>query len=215
MRLPTTPDDGFYREILRGLGAPVTDNTMALIYAWRQTEGGKAAYNPFNTTHKLPGSTLYANNKHGVQNYATPRDGVRATITTMTNGKYDSILALLRSDAAPVDVANAIIASPWGTKGLLLDVLAMYARGKVVVAPISVPTGGLPASSAEPTISNAPAQSTQPKTTTAAAKPSPVLAALKWGIAACFAGIGVTLVLRQRAMKKKRLEAKWPSSTRL
>jgi hypothetical protein len=204
MKLPSTPDDGFYREILRGIGAPVTDNTLALIYAWRQTEGGKAAYNPFNTTHKLPGSTLYGTNKHGVQNYATPRDGVRATVTTMTNGKYDSILALLQSDAAPEDVAKAIIASPWGTKGLLLEVLAMYARGKFVVSPITVPAGGLPASSAEVTISNAPAAASTPAKTEAA-KTSPVLTALKWGIAACFGGIAVTLALRQRAMKRKQM----------
>jgi len=208
MKLPETPDDGFYREILRGIGAPVTDNNLALIYAWRQAEGGKAAYNPFNTTQKMTGSTLYGTNKHGVQNYASPRDGVRATVATMTNGKYDSILSLLRADADPTDVAKAVIASPWGTKGLLLDVLAMYARGKVVVAPISVPPGGYPASSAELTISSAPASLS---TTADSTKSSSVLTALKWGIVACFAGIGVTLALRHRAMKKK--DTKWPSST--
>jgi hypothetical protein len=209
MSLPSTPDDGFYREILRGIGAPVTANNMRLVYAWRQAEGGKASYNPFNTTQKMPGSTRYGTNKHGVQNYLYPRDGVKATVTTMKNGKYESILSLLRADADPTDVAKAVIASPWGTKGLLLDVLAMYARGKVVVAPITTAPGGYPASQAEPSLSRAP---TSLSTTGGEKSPSPVLAALKWGIAACFAGIGVTLALRHRAMKKKR-EAKWPLST--
>lgn len=154
--LPPTPDDGFYREVLRGIGAPVTPNTMALIYAWRQTEGGKATYNPFNTTLKLPGSTSY--NAVGVQNYATPGDGVTATVRTLKNGKYDAVLSLLRSNAAPTDVAKAILASPWGTGRLLLDVLAMYARGKVVVAPISTAPGRAAASAAEASISNAPRQ---------------------------------------------------------
>lgn len=213
MNLPATPDDGFYREILRGIWAPITPNTMALIYAWRQTEGGKAAYNPFNTTQKMPGSTLYGTNKAGVQNYATPRDGVTATVNTMRNGKYETVLSLLRSDASPTDVAQAIIASPWGTKGLLLDVLAMYARGKFVVAPITVPPGGQAASAAEPTISNAPAK---PPTSTAETKNEKILRLLKYALAGTLTALAGTIILRQRhlAKKKQAEEMKWPSSTR-
>ena len=154
LTLPPTADDGFYREVLRGIGAPITANTLALVYAWRQAEGGRATYNPFNTTQRMTGSTAY--NSVGVQSYARPSDGVAATVKTMRNGKYEPVLALLRANAAPTDVAKAVIASPWGTKGLLLDVLAMYARGKVVVAPISVPPGGMAASTAEATVTNAP-----------------------------------------------------------
>ena len=214
MKLPTTPDDGFYREVLRGIGAPITDNTMSLIYAWRQSEGGQAAYNPFNTVHKMPGSTLYRKNPHGVQNYVTPQDGVRATISAMTHKRYDAIMTLLRADAPAEEVAKAIIASSWGTSDTILKVLRMYARGKVVVAPISVPTGGVPASSVEPPTPSAAAASTQ--LTKAERQPSRALTAIKWGIAACFAGIGITLILRQRALRKKQQEAaKWPSSTSL
>ena len=214
MNLPATPDDGFYREILRGIGAPTTANNLAFIYAWRQAEGGKANYNPFNTTHKMPGSTLYGTNKHGVQNYLTPRDGVTATVNTLKNGKYDSILTLLRADADPTDVAKAVIASPWGTKGLLLDVLAMYARGKVVVAPIAVPPGGYPASSAESATTNAPA-----KTTTSSSgetKNEKVLRLLKYALAGTLTALVGTIILRQRSIAKKRQlqEMEWPSSTR-
>lgn len=145
--LPEIADKPFYEAILRGIGAPVTGNTLALIYAWRQTEGGKASYNPFNTTLKLPGSTRYKTNVANVQNYLTPQDGVTATVRTMLLSHYTSIINLLRADATPLDVANAIIASPWGTKGLLLDVLRMYGRGKVVVNPIGTVEGAPPISS--------------------------------------------------------------------
>ena len=40
-------DDEFYKEILRGIGAPVTKNNMTLFYAWRQAEGNGGKYNPF------------------------------------------------------------------------------------------------------------------------------------------------------------------------
>lgn len=153
--LPEVADKPFYEAILRGLEAPVTANTLALIYAWRQTEGGKATYNPFNTTKKMPGSTRYKTNVANVQNYLTPQQGVDATVATMLLPAYTSVVQLLRADATPVDVANAIIASPWGTKGLLLDVLAMYGRGKVVVNPIGT-VAGAPAIS---TLAAAPAGS--------------------------------------------------------
>lgn len=145
--LPEVADKPFYEAVLRGLEAPVTPNTLALIYAWRQTEGGKATYNPFNTTKKMPGSTLYGKNVAGVQNYTSPQQGVDATVATMLLPYYTSVIQLLRADATPVDVANAIIASPWGTKGLLLDVLRMYGRGKVVVNPIATVAGAPPISS--------------------------------------------------------------------
>jgi hypothetical protein len=151
--LPEVADKPFYEAILRGLEAPVTANTLALIYAWRQTEGGKATYNPFNTTKKMPGSTRYKTNVANVQNYTTPQQGVDATVATMLLPYYTSVIQLLRADATPVDVANAIIASPWGTKGLLLDVLRMYGKGKVVVAPIAT----VPGAPAISTLAAAPA----------------------------------------------------------
>ena len=44
----TTTDDEFYKSILKGIGAPITDENMKFFYAWRQAEGGKARNNPFN-----------------------------------------------------------------------------------------------------------------------------------------------------------------------
>jgi hypothetical protein len=62
----TTTDDEFYKSILKGIGAPITDENMKFFYAWRQAEGGKARNNPFNTTQSKPGSTFYNCLKKGV-----------------------------------------------------------------------------------------------------------------------------------------------------
>lgn len=150
MELPRLPDTPFYEAILRAIGAPVTGNTLALIYAWRQTEGGKATYNPFNTTWKKPGSTLYGKNTAGVQNYLTPQDGVDATVQTLTMARYAPIVALLQADTPPREVAAKILASSWGTGDLIVRVLAMYERGRVVVNPISTLPGGPSISSLTP-----------------------------------------------------------------
>ncbi len=138
----TTPDDPFYEAVLRGLGITPTPNAMFLMYAWRQMEGGRAAYNPWNSTLKLPGSRLYGQNKHGVQEYASPQQGVEATVTTMGHSRYAPIISALKADQSPEQVAEVIIASKWGTGPMLRDVIAMYRRGRFVTAPIAVPPGG-------------------------------------------------------------------------
>lgn len=148
LQLPALADTPFYAAVLRGIGAPITGNTLAALYAWRQTEGGKAAYNPLNTTWKRPGSTAY--NAVGVQNYLDPQDGVEATVQTLRAAKYAGIVSALQNDKSPADIAAAIIASPWGTSRLLTDVVAMFGRGKIVVAPITTVPGAPAMSTLEP-----------------------------------------------------------------
>lgn len=120
-------DDAFYRAILEGIGAPVTNNNMAYLYAWRQAEGGKAAFNPFNTTQKAEGATNY--NSVGVKNYTSAEQGVAATVKTITNGKYESIINSLKMDKPPMETAEALVASPWGTSGLIKKVISGYEAG--------------------------------------------------------------------------------------
>lgn len=120
-------DDAFYRAILEGIGAPVTNNNMAYLYAWRQAEGGKAAFNPFNTTQKAEGATNY--NSVGVKNYTSAEQGVAATVKTITNGRYESIINSLKMDKPPMETAEALVASPWGTSGLIKKVISGYEAG--------------------------------------------------------------------------------------
>jgi hypothetical protein len=148
LTLPEVADRPFYEAVLRAIGAPVTGNTLAVIYAWRQTEGGKATYNPFNTTWKKPGSTAY--NTVGVQNYAIPQDGVDATVKTLVLPRYTDIVRLLQNDTPPREVVDAITKSAWGTKDLLVRVLTMYEKGRIVVAPITTVPGAPAISSLTP-----------------------------------------------------------------
>lgn len=127
IKIEPTSDLEFYKAVLNGIGAPVTDNNLAYLYAWRQSEGGKAAFNPFNTTQKAEGATNY--NKVGVKNYTSAEQGINATIKTITNGRYESIINSLKMDKPPMETAEALIASPWGTSSLIKKVISGYEAG--------------------------------------------------------------------------------------
>lgn len=132
----TTTDDEFYKSILKGIGAPITDENMKFFYAWRQAEGGKARNNPFNTTQSKPGSTFYnclkkgvSGCKSGVRNYLSSQDGVDATVRTIKNGRYQNIINALKSGDSAEKSALALKSSPWGTGELALKVVRGYNSG--------------------------------------------------------------------------------------
>ena len=112
------------KALLRRLGAPVTDQNLLYLAAWAQAEGGHARYNPFNTTQQAAGSTAYNdNNGHPVRNYTSPKQGLDATYQTLTNGRYQDIVSALRNGSDAMAAAKALKASPWGTGGLVEQVL--------------------------------------------------------------------------------------------
>lgn len=132
----TTTDDEFYKSILKGIGAPITDENMKFFYAWRQAEGGKAKNNPFNTTQPKPNSTFYnclkkgiSGCKAGVRNYMSSRDGIDATVKTIKNGRYQNIIDALKSGDSAEKAAQALKSSPWGTGQLALKVVQGYNSG--------------------------------------------------------------------------------------
>jgi hypothetical protein len=99
------------------LGMPRTPCNLGAIDAWEAAEGGNwanaAAANPLNTTMPAPGS--WAVNSVGVRAYPTWREGLAATIQTITNGRYGTILSALHAGNDAQAVADAVTASPWGT----------------------------------------------------------------------------------------------------
>ena len=132
----TTTDDEFYKSILKGIGAPITDENMKFFYAWRQAEGGKAKNNPFNTTQSKPGSTFYnclkkgvSGCKSGVRNYLSSQDGIDATVRTIKNGRYQNIINALKTGDNAEKSALALKSSPWGTGELALKVVRGYNSG--------------------------------------------------------------------------------------
>lgn len=116
--------DQFFRDVLTGLGIQPTAGTLKALYAWAQAEGGdthnNASWNPLNTTQRMPGSSSM--NKVGVQAYSSYKDGVQATIKTLTNGRYGNILKAMQH-GDPVAVGQAVAQSPWGTGEGVLRVL--------------------------------------------------------------------------------------------
>ena len=118
---PTADRTRFAADLLERLGFTATDENMKALVAWQQAEGTKAAHNPLATTQRSAGATTF--NYAGVKNYLDYEQGLAATVTTITNGRYDEVLAALRAGTSATDVADAIARSPWGTGELVSKLL--------------------------------------------------------------------------------------------
>src|SRR5215469_3451717 len=81
--------------LLRAVHAKGVVQNRRFLKAWATCEGGKAAYNPLNTTELWPGSTDY--NMVGVKNYPNGAARIAATAATLVNGHYDGIVSDLRA----------------------------------------------------------------------------------------------------------------------
>lgn len=120
-------DSEFYTTLLQVLQAPVTQENMKFLLAWRQAEGRGGINNPFNTTWDMPGSTTM--NSAGVRNYQTTRDGLVATVKTLKNGRYDCILNGLKNDMGAERIAQCESLKTWGTGDLVAKVIRSYNSG--------------------------------------------------------------------------------------
>jgi hypothetical protein len=83
------------KDILKGIGAISTPGNIIFMKAWRQAEGGSALNNPWNSTQSI-GTKKSNYNYVGVKNYFTYQDGVDATVKTMTNGRYNTVIKALK-----------------------------------------------------------------------------------------------------------------------
>ena len=128
-----TTDENFYKKLLENLGAPVSDENMKFVIAWRQAEGRGGRYNPFNTTHKLKDSTKM--NSAGVQHYKSAEDGMIATLKTLNNGRYNCIVNGLRNDIGASEIAKCQSLKTWGTGDLVAKVIRNYEKGAPPKAP--------------------------------------------------------------------------------
>jgi hypothetical protein len=112
-------DKEFYEQILNCVGAPITEENLKFLYAWRQAEGGTAGNNPFNTTWRLENSTNYGTNSAKVQEYQTPQDGLKATCKTLKLGYYTCIVEGLINDIGAELISTKCNSAlkTWGTHG--------------------------------------------------------------------------------------------------
>lgn len=111
----TVNPESFAQQLLRGIGAPVTPRTVGFIEAWEASEGGNwrntARYNPLNTTLPEPGGVAYAPGK-SVKAYSSWAEGLRATVSTLLDPRYRSVVSALNNDD-PAGAQAALAASPW------------------------------------------------------------------------------------------------------
>lgn len=107
----------FLKDVLKGLGvSSPNESQIKFMKAWRQHEGAKATYNPFNTTQKAAGATNY--NSVGVKNFINRSQGLKATLQTLNNGRYGAIITAIKNIKNDDDINNAMQAvndSPWGS----------------------------------------------------------------------------------------------------
>ena len=108
----------FFREVYKGLGVTAPNRFQLRFFEiWRQKEGAKAAWNPFNTTLKTKDSLTY--NSAPVQNYPDKAAGVDATVRTIKAKYYVDLLKEIKEIKNGPDVRKAMVSltkSPWGTK---------------------------------------------------------------------------------------------------
>lgn len=120
-------DKNFYAKLLENLKAPISEENLKFLYAWRQAEGKGGKNNPFNTTHTMPGSESI--NDAGVKNYKSLEDGMIATIKTLKNGRYDCIVNGLRKDIGADEISKCESLKTWGTGDLVGKVVRSYNTG--------------------------------------------------------------------------------------
>lgn len=127
--------------LLKEMGVPDTDahvGARRFLVAWMHAETGEhpglcngvsgegAAWNPLNTTLKMPGSTFYnhLSTTTGVQNYATAKDGTVAFRRTLEGDtRYAELVSLFKTPGSTqADLATALDKSPWGTHKPLITV---------------------------------------------------------------------------------------------
>jgi hypothetical protein len=154
---PPNMDIKFYQDILKSIGANVTCQKMLFFYAWRTGESSKSSYNPFATTQPnevnegcyyncLKSGRGYtpvgcrecpSGTSPGVRNYKTYESGLKNTVKTLTNGRYNNVVTKLKNDNITAEeiASEKSELKTWGTGGLVLDILK-YNR-KIKPTPIS------------------------------------------------------------------------------
>jgi hypothetical protein len=113
----------FLVDVLKGLNiSNPNPSQIQFMKIWRQHEGGKAAWNPFNTTEILPGALTYNLTDAGaplVKSYPNRSLGLQATLKTLKNGRYINIINSIKNIKTQSDInqaINSVNSSPWGSK---------------------------------------------------------------------------------------------------
>lgn len=99
-------------DLLRTIGAPVSQTGITALTLWAQSEGMPAwTHNPLATTLRHGGGRSI--NSAGVQAYPSHRIGVEATALTLSGLGYVHVLNAINGGFGLESIWRAINASPW------------------------------------------------------------------------------------------------------
>ena len=131
-------DKKFYEQILNCVGAPITDENLKFLYAWRQAEGATANNNPFNTTMPFKNAIPYGKNTDGVKEYQTRQDGLEATCKTLNLSYYTCIVDGLIDDIGAERISTECNSAlkTWGTHATT-PLITKVLKGKIDPPPIA------------------------------------------------------------------------------
>jgi hypothetical protein len=157
----------FYSEIIKQVGGTPNDEILKFFGAWGNLEQPKTTNNPLATTHPGKDKTkkcrpwaddpkMTTFNNACVRNYSTFETGVAATVATLTNGYYPTIVNFVKGTSSFPTAIDALADAEvrkeldrWGSKGH--KVYARLAAGKtdnpstVITAPVTAGAEKCPA----------------------------------------------------------------------
>lgn len=135
--------------VLRGLGITPTARSVSNLIGWANAEGGHthndARYNYLNTTQPMPGAGN-TGSQGNIKVYKSLQQGIQATVKTLRNGRYGSIIHAL--SGSPQQLAQAIDSSPWGTHNPNLASIIASGSGSPTSYSSAAKTSSAPSSSA-------------------------------------------------------------------
>lgn len=107
----------YWTMVLQGVNAPLTPTNFATGWNWSRFESGPDVLrwnNSLNTTQDAPGAV--SENSVGVKSYPDIATGAAATVQTLTNGYYPTIVSNLQASLPQTLWTNATAElGKWGT----------------------------------------------------------------------------------------------------
>lgn len=111
----------FFSDVLRGIGAPVSQGALNGLAGVTQTEGVNGYNNPFNIEWNPGDNPAWKGignfNPQGVQEYATYQQGVNATIAFLkSNSRWSNVIAAAQSGSQDMlESALSTVYASWGS----------------------------------------------------------------------------------------------------
>jgi hypothetical protein len=112
----------FFDDLLVRLGHPGSNANLVALVAWARHENVDASayrFNPLATTRREGDSLPVPGNTAGVQHFRSFKEGVEATVRTLSQDNMRGIRDALEADVTVRAKLQAVRASPWSNYATL------------------------------------------------------------------------------------------------